>query len=220
MCDRISRRRKINSLLTKIEDHWRDTPVNDISAGAIRAAAQKLYPDVSAATRNRQVITPTIAVINHAADLEWCSPIKGKKFKEGTPKLKEPVDLEWVTAFADQATEDGMPHLATLCVFMFGTGARVGECTESIWADIDFMENTATINQGKTDSIRVSHLPQPVIVRLANIGGNRDPDDKVFGYAAPDSIRLGSCNQAGEDQAPYSPLMPSRLRYNDAPRWH
>ncbi|MFT7593111.1 MAG: integrase [Paracoccaceae bacterium] len=172
-----------------ILDFWKDTKIRDISAGAIKQAAIKLYPKAKPVTRNRQVITPTVAIINHAAELEWCNPIKAKKFKEGTPKKKDPVDWEWVAAFVDQAIKDDLPHLAAICLFMFATGARVGEATEILWGDMDLMTETVTINQGKTDVVRVSHLPGPVVVALANIGGNRDPGEKVFGYAAPDSIR-------------------------------
>lgn len=180
---------KSGRFLDRIEDHWKDTKISDITAGAIRQSAIKLYPDAKPVTRNRQVITPTVAIINHAAELEWCSPIKAKKFKEGTPKRKDPADCAWVAAFASQAIENDLPHLAAICVFMFGTGARVGEATEILWADMDLMAETVTINQGKTDFVRVSHMPRPVVVALANIGGNRDPEEKVFGYAAPDSIR-------------------------------
>jgi integrase len=180
---------KSERFLDVIEDHWEDTKISVITMGAIRQSAIKLYPNAKPATRNRQVITPTVAVINHAAELEWCSPIKAKKFKEGIPKRKEPVDLAWVMAFVAQAFEDELPHLAALCLFMFGTGARVGEATEIVWADMDLMANTVTINQGKTDSVRTSHLPPDVMAALANIGGNRDPYEKVFGYAAPGSIR-------------------------------
>ena len=180
---------KSDRFLAVIEDHWKDTKITAITAGAIKQSAIKLYPDAKPATRNRQVITPTIAVINHAAELEWCSPIKAKKFKEGAPKLKIPADRDWVTAFAEQAIKDELPHLAAICLFMFGTGARVGEATEITWGDVDLMANTVTINQGKTDTVRTSHMPSPVVAALANIGGNRDPEEKVFGYAAPDSIR-------------------------------
>lgn len=180
---------KSDRFVLEILDHWKDTPIRNITRGAIKQSAIKMYPGVKAATRNRQVITPTIAIINHAASMDWCSPMKADKFAEGTPKRKEPVDLEWVTAFAQQAVTDDLPHLAAICVFMFGTGARVGECTGLVWDDIDLMAETVTINQGKTDSVRVSHMQRPVVVALANIGGNRDPEEKVFGYAAPDSIR-------------------------------
>lgn len=180
---------KSGRFLDRIEDYWRDTKISDITAGGIRQAAIKLYPDAKPVTRNRQVITPTVAIINHASELEWCSPIKARKFKEGTPKRKDPVDRQWVAAFAAQAVEDDLPHLAAICLFMFGTGARVGEATEITWGDMDLLAETVTINQGKTDVVRVSHMPGPVVVALANIGGNRDLDEKVFGYAAPDSIR-------------------------------
>lgn len=180
---------KSERFLAVIEDYWKDTKINAITAGAIRQSAIKLYPDAKAVTRNRQVITPTIAIINHAAELEWCSPIKAKKFKEGTPKAKEPADRDWVTTFADQAVDDDLPHLGAICLFMFATGARIGEATKIVWADMDLTANTVTIEQGKTDAVRISHMPSPVVTALANIGGNRDPDEKVFGYAAPDSIR-------------------------------
>ena len=180
---------KSDRFLAGIEDYWKDTKVSAITMGAIRQSAIRLYPDAKPVTRNRQVITPTVAIINHAAELGWCSPIKGKKFREGTPKRKEPADRVWVTAFADQAIEDGLPHLAAICLFMFATGARVGEATEITWGEIDLTANTATIKQAKTDVVRVSHMPTPVVAALANIGGNRNPEEKVFGYAAPDSIR-------------------------------
>jgi integrase len=179
---------KPKRFILPILDYWKDTPIREITAGAIKQSAFKLYPDAKPVTRNRQVITPTVAIINHAAELEWCSPIKAKKFKEGDPKRKNPVDLEWVEAFVKQALADDLPHLAALCVFMFGTGARVGEATGLVWGDMDLMDETVTINQGKTDSIRTSHMQSAVVVALANIGGNRDPEEKVFGYAGTGSV--------------------------------
>lgn len=180
---------KPDRFILKILDYWKDTPIREITKGAIKQSAIKLYPGVKDATRNRQVITPTTAIINHAASMEWCSPMKADKFYEGTPKRKVPADREWVAAFARQATEDGLPHLAAICMFMFGTGARVGEATSVTWRDTNLTDETVTITQSKTDSQRVSHMPSPVLVALSNIGGNRDPDQLVFGYAAPDSIR-------------------------------
>lgn len=53
-----------------ILDYWKDTPIREISAGAIKQSAFKLYPDGKPATRNRQVITPTVAIINHVAELD------------------------------------------------------------------------------------------------------------------------------------------------------
>lgn len=175
---------KSDRFLELVEDHFRDTPLREITSGTIRSAALKLYPNAKGATRNRQVIVPVQAIINHAAELDWCPPIKVRRFKVET-KTKEPADLEWVTAFADHAS----PHLGALCLFMFGTGARIGEATELRWSDLDLTGATVTICQTKVGDTRKSNLPPRVVVALANIPSNRNPMEKVFGYAAPDSVR-------------------------------
>src|SRR5262245_7846841 len=88
--------------LERIEDHWKDTLVKEITAGGIRQSAIDIYPNASGATRNRQVITVTQAVINHCADLEMCPPIKVKRFKF-VEKVKTPVTLEWLNTFCQHA---------------------------------------------------------------------------------------------------------------------
>lgn len=167
--------------------YFKDTPVSEITGEAIRRGARQTYPKGSAATRNRQFIVPTVAAINHASELGWSQPIRVRRFKVN-PKTKTPADLAWVNAFATQATELWLPELAALCLFMFGTGARIGEATALTWADVDFLLATATIRQTKTNTTRTAHLPQRVMVALANCGGNRDPDEIVFGYANRHSV--------------------------------
>ena len=43
-----------------------ETPLSQIDQASVDAAAVGLYPDASPATRNRQVYTPLMAVLNHA----------------------------------------------------------------------------------------------------------------------------------------------------------
>lgn len=170
--------------LEAIEDHFKDTHLRDITPGAVRALAIKLYPAASGATRNRQVIVPAAAVINHAAELEWCAPIKVKRFKV-ISKPKRPVDLAWIETFAAHAS----PHLGALAMFMFGTGARIGEAVALRWADVDLGAREALIRQTKTGgNMRLAHLPPPVVAALANIPSNRQADEPVFGYAGRDSV--------------------------------
>lgn len=180
---------KSTRFLERIEDHWRDTPIREITAGAIRQSALTLYPDAKAATRNRQVIAPTQAIINHAATLGWCNPIKVARFPvEPQPRLA--ATLEWVTAFAAQAKVDGLPHLGTLCLFMFGTGARAGEAVRLTWADVDISARTATMSGRKPRPwTRTAHLPGPVLEALANIPSNRCPNDPVFQYLDAQNIK-------------------------------
>lgn len=178
---------KSDRFLAPIAAHWKDTRVKSITGEAIRQSAKKLYPAASAATWNRQVIIPTQAVINFAAKMGWCGMIKVERFR-ADPKRKTPVSLEWVKAFAAQAMRDGLPHLAAMCLFMFGTGARRGEAASLSWADVDLSKRLAKVRQTKTQHTRDAHLSPDVIAALANIPSNRNPGDLVFGYSGPESV--------------------------------
>jgi integrase len=190
---------KSERFLAVIEDYWKDTAIREINAGAIRQSAFKLYPNAKGATHNRQVIVPTQAIINFASELEWCAPIKVKRFKIAT-KTKTPATRAWVNAFADQASADGLPHLAGLAYFMFGTGARRGESCALLWADIDLSAKQAVIHQSKVEDTRTAHMPQAVVVAIANIPSNRKEDEPVFGYASGESVGqvwANVCERAG-----------------------
>lgn len=179
---------KPNRFIAPLGDYWKDTLVEDIAPEAVRIAARKIYPKASGATRNRQVIVPTVAAINYAADLGWCARIKVSRFPE-TPKTKTPATLEWVNAFASRATEDGLLELSTLCLFMFNTAARVGEACRLTWADVDLQNAKAIVRMNKpTPWQRTAHLSPRVVTALGNIGGNRNPDELVFGNAGRGSV--------------------------------
>jgi integrase len=175
--------------MVKLSEHWRDTLVEDVHGETVRRAAKKLYPTASEATWNRQVIKPTQAAINYAAGLGWCPRISVKRFAEN-PEIKTPATVEWVRAFHAQATKDELPHIGALCVFMFGTAARIGESCRMRWADVDLSAGTATLYLFKpTPWTRIAHLPTEVVTALANIPSNRNPEERVFGYADRGSAR-------------------------------
>ena len=50
--------------VARILDYWKETLVKDITAGGIRQSAIEIYPTAGAATRNRQLIVPTQAIIH------------------------------------------------------------------------------------------------------------------------------------------------------------
>jgi integrase len=180
---------KPDRFLLKLAEHWRDTPVEDVHAETVRRAAKIIYPDASEPTWNRQVIKPTQAAINYAAGLGWCPRISVKRFTEN-PEVKTPATVEWVRAFHAQALADELPHLGALCVFMFGTAARIGEACRMTWADVDLSAARATLYLFKpTPWSRVAHLPAEVVAAIGNIPSNRKPDERVFGYAERGSVR-------------------------------
>ena len=173
--------------LEPIEDFWKDTLVLQITGEAIRQMSRKLYPSTSNSTQNRQGIVPTQAIINYASELGWCSPIKVKRFRV-MAKTKKPATLEWVEAFAKQAVRDELPHLAALCLFMFGTGARRGEACALRWGDVELFKKRALVNQTKVEHQRYAHLSPPIVAALSRIPSNRNPEGLVFGYASGESV--------------------------------
>lgn len=170
--------------LIKVEDHWKDTLVSEINSEAVKRAARKVYPAAGPATRNRQFIVPTQAVVNYAAEAGWCHHLKVKRFKVEA-RIREPVTRQWAEAFAVHAS----PHLGALCLFMFATGARIGEAVRLSWADVDLSKATAKIAMTKTNKERVAHLPPRLLAALANIPSNRCLDEPVFKYAHRENVR-------------------------------
>jgi len=131
------------------------------------------------------VLDPTMAVINHCAELDMCAPIRAKRFPE--PKVtKEPATEEWIEAFMAHAS----PHLGALACFMFATGARISEALNVVWRDVDMQAAKVRIVMGKLGGeTRIAHMPPQLIAALANIPSNREADVALFPYAAYDSVR-------------------------------
>jgi integrase len=154
-----------------LSKYWGDVAVKEINAGSIRQAAINLYPSAKNSTRNTQVITPTLAVINHCAELQLCQPLRMKRLKIDT-KVKKPVTLEWVNAFRENADR---VDIGVLALFMFGTGARISEALSVRWEYVDFRQRTVLIRQSKLGNERVAHLPPELFVALANLPRDREP---------------------------------------------
>jgi integrase len=185
--------------LRSVEDYWKDTPVKEITAAAVRAACFTLEPTAGPATRNRHVIVPTQAVINHAAEQDLCGRLRVKRFP-AVKKEKTPATWEWVQAFMRGAVaEPACNHrVAALACFMFLTAARVSEALAVEWRDIDFAGKKVLIKQTKVGRERLAHMPPELVVALANIPGDRD--GLVFGFVRRDNCKsqwAGAIRRAG-----------------------
>ena len=170
--------------IAKLEDYWRDTKVKDMTPGAIKQSARDLYPGCSGATWNREVITPTQAIINHCAELEvggkpLCPPVRIKRFEFETA-MKTPVTLEWLNTLCAHAR----PVTKALVLTMFATACRFGEAHRLDWLDLNFKERTIKIRDTKTKKQRIAHMPQPLLVALANL-----PRDKAPFYRSESALR-------------------------------
>lgn len=170
---------KPTRFLNAVEDYWKDTPVKQITGGAVRQSSIVLLPTAGGATRNRNVIVPTQAIINHAAKMDLCKPLKVERFPVAKVE-KEPVDWDWISRFMDVAS----PHLGALACFMFLTGARISEALRVSWGDVDLASRRALIRQTKVNAERRAHLPPALVAAIANIPSDREANAPVFGYSS------------------------------------
>jgi integrase len=203
---------KSNRFLAPLWDRWERVLVRDITPGIVRTAARDIYPKAGPATWNRQVITPARAVINHAADLGLCSPIRVKRFKE--PKAERRATER---AWHDRFVANAPPALAALCLFMFQSGARVGEATALEWKDVNLQEGWARFGRTKNGHPHKVHLTVEMVALLANLPKGR----KVFGFATRHCVYRPwkvTCRRAGI--APLTPHEAGRHSFATAAARH
>jgi integrase len=109
-------------------------------------------------------------------------------------KEKHPASWIWVTEFMSASS----PHLGALACFMFLTGARISESLSLGWNEVDLSLQRALIQQTKTGTERLAHLPTELIAALASIPGSRE--GRVFGYSSRQSCDRSwrrACVRAG-----------------------
>ncbi len=199
---------KSDRFIKPVLDYWKNALVKDITPGAIRLAAIKVYPKAGPSTRNRQFITPTVAIINHASTLGLCSPlVKVDRFPVGK-KRRDEADWEWVEAFASEAPY----HLGVLAKFGFLTGARISSMTDLEWSSVDLGKREAVLWKTKNGDDHTVHLPPVLIVDLANLSTDRS--GKVFGYATRHSVK--SAWAAAIRRSGIRKLTPHSLRHGFA----
>lgn len=167
---------KSDRYLTPIFNKWEKRLVRDIKPGHVQDLARQLYPNAGPATRNRQVIAPVQAVINHSAKRGLCAPIRIERFF--VPKHQPAVaTMDWLNRFMDAAS----PHLAALACFMAMTGARVSEAIRLDWEDVDLGARIALLRKTKNGDPRKTTLPKALVARLAVLSERKG---LVFRYAS------------------------------------
>lgn len=175
--------------------------LKDIKPGDLKMLALSLYPAHShtPSTRNTCVIKPAMAVINHAADLGLCAPIRVRKFPE--PRvIKNAVDRAWLDAFRAAADH----RLGTLALFMFITGARLGEAIALEPQHLALAAKRATLPTSKNNDPRVFYLTDELVEALIALPPKRTHYGKgpwrVFGWAdtkGPLVAWRTACERAG-----------------------
>ena len=184
--------------LAPIIKYFKGRTIGAIKPAELRAMAIKIYPNGSAATRNRQAIIPARAVINHAHDLGWCGPMKVKMFDVKKSNKHQPVDRAWLDAFMAQADKDKLYHLSAAVLFMNQTAARVSEAVRLMGQYVDLGSRLALLETTKTDEWAACYLTTELVVRLASLG--LEKDKPVFSYTDSKAVNKrirAVCKRAG-----------------------
>lgn len=195
--------------------------VKDITPKMVRALGPKLYPANSTDSWRRHVITPVRAVINNAHDEGKCAPIKIKGYtkaemvKQDRARGKQsriertPGSWEWLLEFREHADR----YTSALALFMFTTGARIGQAIQMHPKDhLDLQNGRVCIPGAKGHDDRWIDIPVELVVELANLpaktprGWERKRANlRVFGYASrcgPLKTWKYACTKAGIEYLP------------------
>lgn len=163
------------------------TKLANIDMDAISRAAKKLGKKrdgtrKSPATINRQVFTPVVAILNHAAGKGWCSK----------PWIKRPTPPDGRVRYATREEANRMiacaaEHLRPLVIFLFSTGARLSEALYLDWRHVDLEAGRVSFHGTKNGTSRGVPLHPRVIEELGRLphrGGAvfRRPDGEPYAH--------------------------------------
>ncbi len=188
------------------------TPVGSIGQVEADAAASKLYPGTSAATRARQVYGPIKAVLNHAAD-KWHISVRRIR----NPKIgRKPV--EWASPdYVKQLLRHCAPGLRRFVVLIVYTGERLEQAVGIDWdRDVDLSARLITFRKTKNGEMRTVHIPDPLLIELAAVPEN-ERHGPVFRWSHKTHVRrplMTACKNAG---LPY--LSPHKLGRHTHATW-
>lgn len=194
----------------------------NITAGLVRDLAKRLYPNNSTDSWKRWVITPTRAVVNgaHARYPNECPRLyiagftaeerieQDKKRGKKSRVRKTPGSWEWLLKFRSKANQKNR----ALALFMFTTGARIGQTVSMHPDDLNLDQKIATIPGAKGHDDRQVVLLEELVDELRALkprvprGWENKPENlRVFGYAdrfSPLKNWRTACKAAGIEYLP------------------
>lgn len=186
--------------IRKLADHFGSTLLGAIGQAEADAAAQKLYPGTSAATRKRHAYIPLCAVLNHASERKWCPvpAIKHPRVKIPETKWSSPERLERLLPHC-------APQLRRFIMVSVYTGARLSEALAVNWdRDVSLSERVIMFRRPKNQKLRVVRIGDPLLMELATVPeGERH--GLMFDWADKRCVYVplkNACKRAGVDYLP------------------
>jgi integrase len=162
-------------LIEKLREAMGRMPVTDIRQADLVQVANRLYPQLTAASRNRNVMRPAGSVLHYAARNGYCAWLRIEHFKEPRPVTRAAAPEVGAQLF--QAT-DGAKRL--LVTWLFCQGTRISDTLRVRWEHIDLDRRVVALRTRKTDKDRVFPLHDDVLSLLRGM-----PEDMRAGRLFP-----------------------------------
>jgi integrase len=121
-------------------------PVGSIHHADLVKAANDLYANRSAATKNREALRPAAAILHYAASQGYCGWLRVALFKEPRPKTRATTQQ---VARVLISGLDGKKRL--LLLWLFRQGPRISDALKITGEQIDLERRTVTWHIGKQD---------------------------------------------------------------------
>ena len=147
--------------LAPLLQYFKERPLREIDQSAIDTAAATLFPNATAATRNREVYTPISAVLKRA----------GFDFRIRRPKgWRGRIVRRWLWPEQAWRVIDAAdrvdPELGLLCVMLLFGGLRISEQLAMRCEDVRISEAFAFVPDSKNGEPQPVHLTPHMIERL------------------------------------------------------
>jgi integrase len=167
-------------LVHRVEDRIGDLLLEAIKPSDVKKLAREMSPKSKASTRNRNVIGTTQAVINCAAEAEWVSYIKIKKFQE------DPIIKQHPTAGAGELLmANCMGYKRLYIAALIYHGLRPSDALSLQGENIDMREKKFTLVVPKSNAIKVILMDERFWLELTKVKLNKG---KIFPWANRSSI--------------------------------
>lgn len=177
--------------LAPLNDYFGDTPVSVIDQAALDTAAAAIYPSGTAATRNRQVYTPFIAIMTHNHVNQAYHRPKGAQGEQRTQYL-EPVE-----AFRLLDAAAGIDKEASIVLTLaLYTGMRLGEILGMKCRDVALGEGRAFVGKTKNGDPRAVHLPPVAVEALKAHPKGLEGRERVFRWQSTRKTLYAKARQA------------------------
>lgn len=150
-----------------------DRELSEIKQHMLVHAANSLYPEGQASTKNRNALMPAAAILHYAAENGLCGYMQVRKFKEADP---EPRSVTKDIARVLIANSEG--DMRKALVWLFCQGWRISDMLRVQRTHIDRKAGTVKYKISKTNKWRVKPLHADVLLTLAD-------DDKDVGPLFP-----------------------------------